>query len=384
MMKKICVVTGTRAEYGLLYWVMKEITNDKDLQLQIAVTGMHLSPEFGLTYKQIENDGFIINEKIEMLISGDTPSAVAKSIGIGTIGFSDAFSRLHPDMILILGDRFEALAAAQTALILNIPIAHIHGGEVTYGAYDDAMRHAITKMSYLHFVSTDEYRKRVIRLGEHPNRVFNVGATGIENIMKLNLLTKAQLELELDMDLTNPVFLITQHPATLSDNPMEGISELLEALEYYQNATMIFTKANADNDGRKINQIIDEFVAKKPMTRKLFDSLGQLRYLSLMKHADVVIGNSSSGLFEAPYLRTPTVNIGDRQKGRVRPESVIDTEANVNGILQAIKKAMEYSFKDDNNIELFGNGNTSNKIVKLIKEHIIHTNMKEFYDGEII
>lgn len=383
-MKKICVVTGTRADYGLLYWLMKEIMNDRELQLQIVVTGMHLSPEFGLTYKQIEHDGFIINEKIEMLISGDTPSAVAKSIGIGTIGFSDSFSRLQPDLIVILGDRFEALAAAQTALILNIPIAHIHGGEVTYGAYDDSIRHAITKMSCLHFVSTEEYRKRVIRLGEHPNRVFNVGATGIENILKLNLLTKEQLEKDLDMDLTNQLFLITQHPVTLSEDPMEGIKELLEALEHYPDSTMILTKANADNDGRKINQLINEFVAKKPLTRRLFDSLGQLRYLSLMKHADVVIGNSSSGLFEAPYLRTPTVNIGDRQKGRVRPDSVIDTVVDVNEIVKAIKKALDYSFQEDSNIELFGKGNTSKKIVKLIKENMVHTNKKEFYNGEFI
>ncbi len=384
MKRKICVITGTRAEYGLLYWLLKEIQEDPELELQIIATGMHLSPEFGNTYMQIEDDGFVINDKVEMLLSGDTPSAVAKSIGIGTMGFSSSLLRLNPDLIVILGDRFEALSAAQTALILNIPIAHIHGGEVTYGAYDDSIRHAITKMSYLHFVTTDEHRKRVIRLGEHPSRVFNVGAPGIDNILKLKLLSKIDLEKELNVSLVDPVFLITQHPTTLSENPIEGVVELLEALEYFGKATMIFTKANADNNGREINKLISEFVNLSPMKRKLFDSLGQLRYLSLISYANVVIGNSSSGLLEAPYLNTPTVNIGNRQKGRVRPQSVFDAQPSVKEIISMINLALNYTFKQDDSYKLFGDGNTSKKIKTIIKEKVINSLMKEFYDGEII
>lgn len=384
MTRKICIVTGTRAEYGLLYWLMKEIQQDSELELQIIVTGMHLSPEFGSTYMQIENDGFVINEKVEMLLSGDTPSAVAKSIGVGIMGFSDSLTRLKPDLIVILGDRFEALSVAQTALILNIPIAHIHGGEVTYGAYDDSIRHAITKMSHLHFVTTEDHRKRVIRLGEHPSRVFNVGAPGIDNILKLEFFTKIEIEEELDFSFNNSVFLITHHPTTLSQNPIEGVVELLEALNNFENVTLIFTKANADNYGRKVNELIADFVNKNPLKRKLFDSLGQLRYLSLMKYADIVIGNSSSGLIEAPYLKTPTVNIGDRQKGRARPESVFDVKPKAVEIIRGINQALHYSFKEDNSNKIFGNGNTCKKIKKVIKENAIKSTMKEFYDGEII
>lgn len=380
MKRKICVVTGTRAEYGLLYWLMKEIQEDPDLELQIIATGMHLSPEFGLTYKQIEDDGFTINEKVEMLLSSDTSVAVAKSVGLGTISFADSLTRLNPDLIIILGDRFEALSAAQTALILKIPIAHIHGGEITEGAYDDAIRHAITKMSYLHFVTTEEYRKRVIRMGEHPDRVFNVGALGVENILRMKLLSKEDLEKELNISLKEPVFLVTHHPVTLSDNPIEGIEELLKALEYFHNATIIFTKANADNSGRKINQLISEFTEKNPRKRKLFDSLGQKKYLSLMKYADAVIGNSSSGLFEAPYLETPTVNIGSRQKGRIRPKSVFDCQPSVDDIIYSISKALDFKFVRSENYKLFGEGNTSKKIKSIIKIFSL-TTRKDFYDA---
>lgn len=382
--RKICVVTGTRAEYGLLYWLMKGIQSDPDLELQIIATGMHLSPEFGLTYKQIEEDGFVINEKVEMLLSSDTPVGIAKSLGLGTIGFADSLNRLKPDILVLLGDRFEILAAAQAAMIARIPIAHIHGGEVTYGAYDDAIRHAVTKMSYLHFVTTEEHRKRVIRLGEHPNRVYNVGAPGIENIMKLQLLSKKQLEESLGIYLEEPIFLITHHPTTLSTNPIEGIEELLEALNNFNNATMIFTKANADDNGRKINNLIGSYVSQKPNKRKIFDSLGQLRYLSLLKYANVVIGNSSSGLIEAPYLKTPTVNIGSRQKGRIRPDSVFDCNPDVKEITEAIIKALNYEFKGDSEYKIFGNGETSQRILEVLKNINIKSVAKEFYDGEIL
>lgn len=382
--RKICVVTGTRAEYGLLYWLMKEIQADPDLELQIIATGMHLSPEFGLTYKQIEEDGFVINEKVEMLLSSDTPVGVAKSLGLGTIGFADSLNRLKPDILVLLGDRFEILAAAQAAMIARILIAHIHGGEVTYGAYDDAIRHAVTKMSYVHFVTTEEHRKRVIRLGEHPNRVYNVGAPGIENIVRMSLLTKEQLEELLGIALEEPVFLITHHPTTLSSNPIEGTEELLEALNNFKNATMIFTKANADNNGRKINSLISAYVSQNPRKRKLFDSLGQLKYLSLLKYANVIIGNSSSGLFEAPYLETPTINIGNRQSGRIRPSSVFDCDANVKEITEAITKALNYKFENDDQYKIFGDGKTSKRILSILKKIEIKPIMKKFYDGEII
>ncbi|MBE3570564.1 MAG: UDP-N-acetylglucosamine 2-epimerase (hydrolyzing) [Bacillales bacterium] len=382
--RKICVVTGTRAEYGLLYWFMKEIQADHDLELQIIATGMHLSPEFGLTYKQIEEDGFVINEKVEMLLSSDTPVGIAKSLGLGTIGFADSLNRLKPDILVLLGDRFEILAAAQSAMIARIPIAHIHGGEVTYGAYDDSIRHAVTKMSYVHFVTTEEHRKRVIRLGEHPNLVYNVGAPGIENIVRMSFLSKKQLEEFLDVSLEEPVFLITHHPTTLSPNPIEGIEELLEALNKFKNATMIFTKANADNNGRKINSLISAYVSQNPRKRKLFDSLGQLKYLSLLKYANVIIGNSSSGLFEAPYLETPTINIGNRQSGRIRPSSVFDCDPNVNEITEAITKALNYKFENDDQYKIFGDGKTSKRILSILKKIEIKPIMKKFYDGEII
>ncbi|WP_322446251.1 UDP-N-acetylglucosamine 2-epimerase [Robertmurraya mangrovi] len=383
MKKKICVFTGSRADYGLLYWIMKVIQEDSDLELQIIVAGMHLSAEFGNTYTQIENDGFFISEKVEMLLTADTPTSVAKSIGLGTIGFADSLGRLKPDLLIILGDRFEALAIAQTALVLNIPIAHIHGGEVSFGAYDDSIRHAITKMSYLHFVATEDYRKRVIRLGENPERVFNVGAPGIENIFKLKLYSKRELESELQMSLTSPLFLVTHHPTTLSDNPIEGTLELLEALEYFNDATIIFTKSNADNYGRTINNLVTDFVNRNKFRTKFYDSLGQTRYLSLIKEANVVIGNSSSGLLEVPYLQTPTVNIGSRQKGRLSPESVFNSKPDVIDIKENIQRALDFKFQNNTNYKLFGDGNTSTKIISIIKENLNFTTIKEFYDGDI-
>ncbi|QXE00955.1 UDP-N-acetylglucosamine 2-epimerase [Terribacillus sp. DMT04] len=382
--RKICIVTGTRAEYGLLYWLMKEIQQDTDLELQIIATGTHLSPEFGSTYRQIEGDGYTINEKIEMLLSSDSEVAIAKSVGLGTIGFADALARLNPDLIVILGDRFELLSVTQTALLLKIPIAHIHGGEKTFGAYDDSIRHAITKMSYLHFTSTEEHRRRVIQLGEYPDRVYNVGAPGIESIKKLNLMNKKDLEVSLNVSLDRPIFLITHHPTTLAQDPIEGTKELLDALDDYKDITMIFTKANADDHGRKINNLISGFVSGDPIKRKLFSSLGQMRYLSLLKHASVVIGNSSSALIEAPYLKTPAVNIGNRQKGRARPVCVIDSLADTASIRRAIDKSLNYDFEIEKSHEIFGDGSTSKKIVDVLRNLEINSPGKEFYDGEIL
>jgi UDP-hydrolysing UDP-N-acetyl-D-glucosamine 2-epimerase len=379
--QKICVVTGTRAEYGLLYWILKRLEEDPAFDLQIVASGMHLSPEFGLTYKQIEEDGFAINEKIEMLLSSDSSSAVAKSIGLGTIAFSDAFSRLSPNLIILLGDRFEALAAAQTALVLGIPIAHIHGGEVTYGAYDDSIRHSITKMACIHFVTTERHRKRVIQLGENPNRVFNVGAPGVESIMQLPLLTKDELETSLNIRLKDEIFLVTFHPVTLSANPMEGLDELLEAMEEFKETTIIFTKANADHQGREINKKIESFASKNSPSRKVFSSLGQLRYLSLIKASTLVIGNSSSGLLEAPYLETATINIGDRQRGREKPVSVFDCLPNKEAIKQAIEKGLDFEFHLYET-KIFGHGHTSEQIVNILKVQR-PTLIKEFYDLEV-
>ncbi|MER2076737.1 UDP-N-acetylglucosamine 2-epimerase [Psychrobacillus psychrotolerans] len=374
MRRKICVVTGTRAEYGLLYWLMKEIQKDEELELQIVATGMHLSPEFGLTYNQIEEDEFRIDEKVEMLLSSDTKVGVAKSMGLATIGFADAFERLQPDILVILGDRFEMLAAAQTALIRQLPIVHLHGGELTFGAYDDSIRHSITKMACWHFVSTESHRKRVIQLGEQPEHVWNVGALGIENILKIPLLSKAELCAELKLDDSLPYFLFTYHPET--NGNANGIYTLLSALNQYSNVHLIFTKANADNGGRTINEAIEQFVLKNP-NAYLFESLGQLRYLSAVKHAELVIGNSSSGLIEVPYLHTPTVNCGDRQLGRDCPSSVIHTSIDELSIFEAIETAQKFQGPYE---QIFGDGDVSKKIIKQIKKFPSQSIQKEFYD----
>lgn len=372
--RKICVVTGTRAEYGLLYWLMKEIQADSELELQLIVTGAHLSPEFGLTYQKIENDGFVIDEKIEMLLSSDTSTAVVKSIGLATIGFVDVLERLKPDLLIVLGDRYEMLAVSQVALITGVPIAHIHGGELTYGAYDDSIRHAITKMATWHFTSTDEHRNRVVQLGESPDRVWNVGALGIENILKIPLLSKDELYNQLDLDKSKSLFLITYHPET--NEEIQGIHMLLKVLDEYSNMNLVFTKANADNGGRLINVIINSYTLKNKHAY-LFDSLGQLRYLSAVKYADTVIGNSSSGLIEVPYLHTPTVNCGTRQAGRQKPDSVFDAELNEISIKQAIEKSLQFKgpYK-----QMFGDGEVSKKIVGILKNLPSYKIKKEFYD----
>lgn len=376
MKRKICIVTGTRAEYGLLSNLMSLIKEDNDFELQIIATGMHLSSEFGLTYKEIEYGGFIINEKIEMLLSADTSSAVVKSLGIATISFADAYRKLQPDLLLILGDRFEMLAAAQSALIMQIPIAHIHGGECTFGAYDDAIRHSITKMATWHFTSTKGHRNRVIQLGESPERVFNVGAIGIDNTIKLKLLSKSEIYHKLMISEDKPFFLITYHPETNNENL--GIDQVLEALSSYtNNFSLVFTKSNADNGGREINKRIQQFVKERPHTTKLFDSLGQIGYLSAVKSAALVIGNSSSGLIEVPYLQTPTINCGNRQKGRERPASVFDCETTIKSMRNAINKALSSDIKFE---KIFGDGNTTQQIFRYLKKIPHFKIKKEFYD----
>ncbi|MFJ5565441.1 UDP-N-acetylglucosamine 2-epimerase [Lysinibacillus xylanilyticus] len=374
MKRKICIVTGTRAEYGLLSNLAKQLQKDKEFDLQMIVTGMHLSPDFGSTYKEIENDGFLIDEKIEILLSADSPTGIVKSIGLATISFTDALNRLQPDLIIILGDRFEMLAVAQTALIMQIPIAHIHGGECTFGAYDDAIRHSITKMATWHFTSTESHRKRVIQLGESPERVYNVGALGIENIANLNLLTRHELFQKLQLDEQRPMFLITYHPET--NGHINGIYELLKALENYPDINLVFTKSNADNGGRMINESIQQFVLNHS-NAKIFDSLGQLKYLSAVKNADVVIGNSSSGLIEVPYLETPTVNCGNRQEGREHPNSVFNTNMDTENIRNTIEKARKFSNKYEH---IFGDGIVSEKIITVLRSLPSFSTQKGFYD----
>ena len=342
--RKICVVTGTRAEYGLLRWVIDGIAKSSVLELQLIATGMHLSPEFGLTVQEIEADGYRIDRKVELLLSSDTPVGITKSMGLGLIGFADAFADLQPDLLLVLGDRFEIFSAASAALIARIPIGHIHGGELTEGAFDDAIRHSITKMSYLHFVAADEYRHRVIQLGEEPNRIFQVGGLGVDSIINLNLLARDELESSIDFQLFSKNLLITFHPVTLEKSTSaHQMDELLEALGQLQDTGLIFTMPNADTDGRVLFEKIQSFCRERE-NAIAFSSLGQLRYLSCIRHVDGVIGNSSSGLLEVPSFNKATINIGDRQRGRLKAESVIDCEPNASSILQAINRSFSKDF----------------------------------------
>lgn len=386
-MKKICIVTGTRSEYGLLYPLIKRIYEDEEVELQLIVTGTHLSPEFGMTVKLIEFDGFPISERIEILLSSDTAVGISKSIGLGMISFGEAYERLQPDMIVLLGDRFEMLAASIAALISKIPISHIHGGELTEGAYDDSIRHSITKMSTLHFTSTEEYRKRVIQLGELPERVYNVGALGIENIRNMELLTKEELSDKLKFKIDDTLLLVTYHPVTLEkDSSVLQFEELLKALEDFK-GTIFFTRANADNGGRAINKMLDEFVNNHSNKVKAFSSMGQLQYLSAMKSADIVIGNSSSGIIEAPSFKVPTINIGNRQKGRIQSDSVINASCTQQDINQAIKLALSKSFKEKVNSanNPYEKDNVVNNIILIIKKALKNSLSikKQFFDIEM-
>lgn len=368
---KICVITGTRAEYGLLYWLIKGLKEDPKVELQLIATGMHLSPEFGLTYKEIEKDGFIITKKIEILLSSDSTIGINKSMALAQIGFAEAYEELKPDLILVLGDRFEIFSAVSAAMISRIPVAHCHGGEASEGSIDEAIRHSITKMSHLHFTATEEYRKRVIQLGEIPERVFNVGGLGIENINRLELLNKNDFEKSIGFKLGEKNILVTFHPVTLENKSAEfQFKELLKAMDDID-FKMIFTKPNADTDGRIISKLIDDYVKANPDKACSFISLGQLRYLSALKYIDVVIGNSSSGLAEAPSFKIATINVGDRQKGRLKAESVIDCEPEHKSITRAIKKAFSAEFREKlKSIKNpYGEGNPSSEIIKIIKQY---------------
>ena len=382
-MRKICVVTSTRAEYGLLYWLLKEIEADSELKLQLIVTGMHLSPEFGLTYKEIEKE-FKIDKKIEILSSSHTSLDICTDMAKVYEKFAPALAELKPDILVLLGDRYEIFGVAGVASIMQIPIAHIHGGETTQGAFDEAFRHSITKMSHIHFAATNEYANRIIQLGEEPTRVFNVGGPGIENIKKLNLLNKDEFEKSINFKLAKKNILITFHPATLENSSArEQFNELLKALDELDDTNFIFTKANSDTDGDVINKIIAVYVSENSQKAVAFASLGQLRYLSAIKFVDIVLGNSSSGLSEVPSFKKATINIGDRQKGRARASSVIDVRPDRKEILTAIKRAYSKEFEQilKDTINPYDGGNPSKKMVKILKEIKLDGILKKkFYD----
>lgn len=382
-MRKICVVTGTRAEYGLLRWVMREIEQSPSLQLRLAVTGMHLSPEFGLTYREIERDGFLIDAKVEMLLSSDSPLGVAKSIALAVSGFADAFARLTPDVVLVLGDRYEIFAAAQAAYVMGFPIAHISGGETTEGALDEGFRHALTKMAWLHFVAAEPYRRRVVQLGESPSRVFNVGSTGLDWLSRRRPLTREELQRELDFPFGSPLFLVTYHPATLGE-PSSAFAEILRALDRFPEASVVFTYPNSDANGRILIPMIEEYAQSRRDRCRAFVSLGQERYLSVLSHASLVLGNSSSGLTEAPSFKIPTVNVGDRQKGRLRADSVLDTPPEAGAIEASIRTALSRGFKEIAAAARnpYGEGDASGKIVRALEIADLSETRKKFFDLE--
>ena len=378
---KICVFTGTRADYGLLKPLIKKINNDKDLTLQILVSGMHLSPEFGNTIEEIIQDGFNIDEKVEILLSSNTETGLIKSTGLGLIGYADSLDRLKPDMSIVLGDRFEALAFVFASFVKQIPLIHISGGEITEGAIDDSIRHSITKFSHLHLVATDEYKKRVIQLGEEPWRVFNVGEIGLIG-MKENLLSKEQFEKSINFKLNQKNILVTFHPETLSNNNEKKFKEILKALDKLKNTNIIFTKANADSGGRIINKMIDEFV-KTHKNSIAFTSLGRKRYLSAFQYVDIVLGNSSSGLVEVPSFKKATINVGNRQKGRIKAKSVIDVKASEKEILKAINYVYSKEFQNilKNVVNPYEGDVSLEEILKIIKKVDKKTLLKKkFFD----
>jgi GDP/UDP-N,N'-diacetylbacillosamine 2-epimerase (hydrolysing) len=385
MKRSIAVVTGTRAEYGLLRHLIKLINDSDEFELQLVVTGSHLSKKFGETYKEIEADGFVINRKIDLLLASDTPLGLAKSTSLGVAGFGEVFDSINPDLILVLGDRFEILSAVIAAMFARIPIAHLHGGEITEGLIDEAIRHSITKFSHLHFVGNEEYRKRVMQLGENPDLVFNVGGLGVDAIKNINLLTKSELENSLGIKFKNKNLLITFHPVTLEKNTSHSqMVELLNALSDFEDTCLIFTMPNADTDSQIIFELIEDFVIKN-INAHFFTSLGQLRYLSCLAQVDAVVGNSSSGLTEAPTFKKATINIGDRQKGRVQSNSII----NCNPIGAEIKNAIKKSYSDEfkklllSTENSYGDGGAAKRIINILSKvnfnALIH---KKFFDLE--
>lgn len=383
MIKNVCVFTGTRAEYGLLKPLMQLLRDDRDLNLQIVVSGMHLSSQFGSTWEIIEQDGFKINEKVEMLLDSDSTCGTVKSMALGMIDYCSVIERLDPDVIIILGDRFETFAFGSVAMLMSIPIAHIHGGELTFGALDDTMRHCLTKMSRLHFVTTQQYRKRVIQIGQHPDSVFYVGALGVDNISNLQLLSETQLQKELNIEFGKKNILVTYHPETAGGNSFEGIKALLAVVQDYEDAKVFFTGSNSDPGSRAIRQAINQAVSLNSDRMYYFESLGTLRYLSMLQYVDAVVGNSSSGIIEAPSFKIGTINIGDRQKGRICAESVINCDPDKNSIKLAFKKLYSSEFQEKRKTvkNPYGDGCSAPRIVEIIKKTDLSGIIKkEFYN----
>lgn len=386
MKRQIAVFTGTRAEYGLLYWLLNDIKNSELLSLQMLVTGMHLSHEFGETWKQIESDGFTIDAKVEMLLSSDTAVGVVKSVGLGSIGFADALERLKPELIVILGDRFEALAVAQSALILGIPIAHIHGGEITQGAYDDSIRHAITMMASLHFTASDIYKNRVVQMGKFPSTVYHFGAIGLDHLQRSVPMSRSELSDSLEFDLGESYFLLTYHPVTKSEeNSEKSMEALLKALDLFPEYKVIITYPNADNGGRKLIAILEKYASSHADRIKVVPTLGIKRYMNALRHANLCLGNSSSGIIEAPACGVPTVNIGERQLGRLSADSVIHCNTDFESIVEAIETAISPEFvsmsMSANTNRPYGQGNVSAKIVEILETHDFKFD-RGFYDLE--
>lgn len=381
--RKICIVTGSRAEYGLLYWLIKNIESDHELELQLIVTGMHLSSEFGMTYLEIERD-FKIDRKIDLNLTSDTSIGISKSMAIALTSFTEVYEELKPDILLVLGDRYEIFSAVTAAMISKIPIAHLHGGESTEGLIDEAIRHCISKMSHLHFTAADIYTKKLIQLGEDPRNVFNVGGLGIENIKRLKLLSKLDFENLIKFKLNLRNILVTFHPVTLeTKTSQKQFLELLSSLDELENTNIIFTKTNSDIDGKVINLMIDEYVVKNPKKSIAFSSMGQLNYLSSLQYVDFIIGNSSSGLLEAPSFKVGTINIGDRQKGRLKAQSVIDCLPDKKSIDETIKRVYSSEFqkilKDVKNP--YGDGFASEKIITILKTTSLDNILKKtFFD----
>ena len=386
MKRKICVITGTRAEFGLLRLLMQEINDAPECELQIVATGMHLSPDYGLTYKEIEQAGFNIDYKVDMQLSSDSAASITKSIGIGTIGFAEAYEYLQPDLLVVLGDRFELISAVTAALIASIPVAHLHGGETTEGAFDEAIRHSITKMSHLHFVAAPEYARRVIQLGERPERVFLVGGLGVDAIRQIKLLTREELEESLDFKFGSKNLLVTFHPATLDEHSSsQEMNILLDVLSELDETHLIFTMPNADNGSRELTAMIERFVRWHPNARA-YTSLGQLRYLSCMQFIDGVIGNSSSGIAEAPSMGVGTINIGDRQKGRLSASSIIHCSSEHSESREAFRQLYDPKFKASlsNIINPYGCGGASKKILDVIRSYTLFGLIKKsFYDLQV-
>lgn len=381
MPQKIAVFSGTRAEYGLLFWLLQDLHHAADFELQLIVSGAHLSPEYGMTIRQIEQDGLPIGAQVEMLLSSASPVGIAKSLGLAVIGLADHLQRLAPDWLIVLGDRYEALAAAQTALLLHVPVLHIHGGEISEGAYDDEIRHAITKLSYLHATSTERHRQRVIQLGEQPQRVVNCGAPGLDHLQRSTILSRQQLADSLAFKLSQPFFLLTYHPATAGcEDPVQTLQAIIAALDGFDEHQLIVTYPNADEGSRLLIPLLQHWASNQPQRICLVPSLGQQRYLAALKHCQAVIGNSSSGIIEAPSFQVPTVNIGSRQRGREAAASVLHCEPDASAITHCIRQALELDCSKVTNP--YGQGDSSARILALLRNP--PTGPKRFYDLENI